>query len=323
MSNYYQHRISECIITEEKILIKVKIPLKKINPQYELFKFHSVPQGFNGKTCCLLIDEINLAIPTTGDEIIPISGDARRFCETSTGHGSNLCYLPIRPKQVTFSSNCAELIYKGAPMSELLGVCSYRCLPDKQTIITQVNHETFVITNPLSNITIICGKEIIKIPEATLEEPGSLEIQLKCACELHMQGRLVISENFPCSHSTGENNVSVTHILPALWSNFPNFRISAAKNHLNSLLLNQFNLSFNPEWMQSVSHLDITPPKPINDVNLNKKEESNDIYNFMINACYIMLILVMGIFILKIIMFTYRIFKSQILERGDDEESDY
>lgn len=107
-SSCYQHKISECIISSSKILIKVKVPLRRMEPKYELFKFLSVPQGFNNKTCVLLIDDVSLAISESGHEILPITGDAKRYCETSAGHATNLCFLPRRPAQITFSSNCAN-----------------------------------------------------------------------------------------------------------------------------------------------------------------------------------------------------------------------
>jgi hypothetical protein len=38
-SSYYQHKISECIISDTKIVIKIKVPLRRIAPEYELYKF--------------------------------------------------------------------------------------------------------------------------------------------------------------------------------------------------------------------------------------------------------------------------------------------
>jgi hypothetical protein len=315
-SSYYQHKISECIISDTKILVKVRVPLRRIAPEYELFKFLSVPQGFNSKTCTLLIDDIHLAISKDGHEILPISGDARRFCEVSAGHGSNLCFLPRRPSQITFSSNCAELIYHGATIKELFGVCAYRCLPEAQPIITAVNHELYVITNPQRNITIICSGEVISLPENHFSDPGSLEITLKCECELFMGEKLVIPQNFPCSHTKESSEISVTHILPALWSNFPDFRINPAKSHFNALLLDKFNASFNPLWMNSVSHLDIDAPSPILAPIKLEKIESYDTGSFVLDFITSIGIFILGAIFVKIGIIIYNRLKSQ--EDEDD-----
>jgi len=316
-SSYYQHKISECIISDTTILIKVKVPLRRIEPKYELFKFLSVPQGYQKRTCVLLIDDVHLAISADGQEILPISGDARRFCEVSAGHGSNLCFLPRRPSQITFSSNCAELIYHGASIEELFSVCAYRCLPESHPIVTAVNFEVYVITNPQPNITIVCDDEKITVPEDHLDSPGSLEITLKCDCALHMSGKLIIPKNFPCSHSTNKNDVSVTHILPALWSNFPTFRINPAKAHLNALLIDRLNDSFNPLWMNSVSNLDVPPPTPITLPTL-KKESPIDEKSAVLGFTSTILIFLLCAIFVKIAIITYKYFKSQ----GEDDDAD-
>jgi len=309
-SSYYQHKISECIISDTKILIKIKVPLRRITPNYELFKFLSVPQGVDGKTCTLLIDEIHLAISESG-HILPVSGDARRFCEVSAGHGSNLCFLPRRPSQVTYSSNCAELIYHGASIKELFGVCAYRCLTESQPIITAVNHEVYIITNPQKNITIVCDDERILVPENHLNDPGSLEITLKCECELFMNGRLIIPQNFPCSDSAHSKDVSVTHILPALWTKFTDFRINPSKAHLNALLLDTLNTSFNPLWMNSVSHLDVTPPAPMSVPKLRKIESFNK-ESVGLGFFSTFLLLLFGFVFVKIGVLIYKCCKSQV-----------
>lgn len=316
-SSYYQHTISECIISDSKILVKVRVPLRRIEPEFELFKFLSVPQGFNSKTCTLLIDDIHLAISKDGKEILPISGDARRFCEVSAGHGSNLCFLPRRPSQITYSSNCAELIYHGATIRELFRVCAYRCLPESQPIITAVSHELYIITNPQSNITIICNDENILLPENHLSDPGSLEITLKCECELHMNGKLIIPQNFPCSHSQENNDISVTHLLPSMWSNFPDFRINPAKSHFNALLLDKFNASFNPLWMNNVPHLDIDAPTPISKPKL-EKIESYDTGSLALDLVSSILIFLLGVIFVKIGILIYNHYKPQEDENDVD-----
>ena len=293
------------------------MPLRRIEPKYELFKFLSVPQGYQKRTCVLLIDDVHLAISADGQEILPISGDARRFCEVSAGHGSNLCFLPRRPSQITFSSNCAELIYHGASIEELFSVCAYRCLPESHPIVTAVNFEVYVITNPQPNITIVCDDEKITVPEDHLDSPGSLEITLKCDCALHMSGKLIIPKNFPCSHSTNKNDVSVTHILPALWSNFPTFRINPAKAHLNALLIDRLNDSFNPLWMNSVSNLDVPPPTPITLPTL-KKESPIDEKSAVLGFTSTILIFLLCAIFVKIAIITYKYFKSQ----GEDDDAD-
>lgn len=314
-SSYYQHKISECILSNEKILIKLKVPLRRITPKYNLFTFLSVPQGFNNRSCTLLIDDVHLALSETGDEIIPVAGNDRRFCEASSTQGSNLCYLARRPSQVTFTSNCAESIYHGEPIKRLFDVCAYRCIPETQPIITAISSEIYVITHPQKNITIVCDDEIILLPEDHLKDPGSLEITLKCECELHMQGKLIIPKNFPCSHDINRD-VSVTHILPALWSHYKDFRINPAKAKFNALLLDKFNESFNVQWMHSVPLLDITPPKPVLIPEMHPIEKSES--NFAIDSFISIFVILICAIIFKVLL---KICKT-IKIRDMDEETD-
>lgn len=261
LSIYYTKEIAECLITDEEIMIKLKVPIKQTNPSFTLYKFLTVPQKYNEFTCTLLIDSIILGISSDGKKVIPITGELKEYCEINS-HSNNLCLLPRRPKSYHVGYNCGEMIYKGASIKDLIKVCAYSCLPSTEPVITGVNFDTFVITNPKANMTIKCGNSHHVLPSTYVDAPGSLEIKLKCTCSLELNDTILIDSDFPCSSEEARQN-SAAHVLPALWSKLTSLRLSVQKNDQNAYLFSNLSDSYNPNWTSFVPHLQITPPAPI------------------------------------------------------------
>jgi len=259
ISHYYTQRLSECLISNKNILVKIKIPIKEISPTFTLFKFRTVPQKFENSTCELMLSETYLAVSEDESTAVPIMGETLRTCEINAKHGINMCLLPKRPQRFALGTTCPELIFRGAPIQQLIGTCGYKCYPSNMPLITALNYDTFVITHPHKSITFVCGDNKTKLHNENYDAAGSLEIRLPCTCKLYMGEKLVIDEEFPCNNAN--DYISAAHILPALWSKMSHLRVDIHKQHMPTFLFTSFNDSFNPDWKQYVPHLDIDPPK--------------------------------------------------------------
>jgi len=243
ITHYFAQKISECMISDDEILIKIKVPIREIHPDFELYSFRSVPQKYESSTCELNLHETYLAVAIDQSVIVPIMGEALRNCEVNDKHGINMCLLAKRPHQMALDSTCPELIYRGAPTQQLLGACSYKCFPSDMPIITSLSYDTFVLTHPSENVSFNCAGNITELKNDYYNKAGSLEIKLPCTCKLIMDGKVVIPEEFPCNHEEDEY-VGAYHVLPVLWSNVPSLHVNIHKQHLNSILFTDFNTSY-------------------------------------------------------------------------------
>jgi hypothetical protein len=74
ITNYFQLQIAECLMSQDTILIKLKIPIKQIGPNYRLYKFLSIPQKHKDNlTCTLLMDNVLLGISHDNKKVIPFN----------------------------------------------------------------------------------------------------------------------------------------------------------------------------------------------------------------------------------------------------------
>lgn len=263
---YYKLKISECEIAENHILVRVKIPLKNTKNSFKLYEFLSVPFSWNASTCSIVHDSTYLAV--SGDSVRSITGTLLRECAPRS---NDLCYLPRYGMDTLSGPLCPEMLFKGATASTLNQYCAYKCQTGTAPLITQIDFETYVITHPTNNTYIKCDNKKQYIHENNLNQPGSIELKLPCACSLYMNDIIKIAENYPCEKLSSEMP-QVTHILPALWSKLESINLKM-NSPLGPLTFNNFSECLNYKWPESVPHFRIRRTKSMTG------EQNNNLIN--------------------------------------------
>lgn len=250
ISWYYKLEIAECEISNDKIVVRIKVPIQKVGRNWELLQFIPTPFKWHNTTCMVEHEATLLAV--SGTTIRPITGELLKECRPLV---NGLCYIPRYSSDVLSGPLCAASMHKGVTIDKLNQYCVYRCVSGNAQLITQVNEFTFIITHPSRNMEIRCGDKITKINPKYSSEPGALEIFLPCLCELYSDNKLKISPVYPCDKAA-DIDISMTHILPSAWSKIASLKIGYKTQYTK---YNFANLSeiVNDKWEFHVPHFKI------------------------------------------------------------------
>jgi hypothetical protein len=152
---------------------------------------------------------------------------------------------------------------KNTQLKNMMSFCTYTCYPFAEPIITSLSHNRFAITHPPPNLATRCGTKIEKLDQTHNNEPGTLELRLKCECELLSENYVLIESDFPCPRDESMQNAA-THTLPALWSTLDIFKFDTLSDPFSAFQLTSINGSYNPDWKNFIPTLNAAPQKPIN-----------------------------------------------------------
>jgi len=313
LSLYYTLGLTHCKISENNIMIELKIPINKIDVTWKLFKYLPIPFRHEQEICTLYADHALIAHDENSDEIITIAGSNLKDCDTSEG----LCFLDIFESDSDNSPLCAKEIYKNKPFHELNEVCHFKCEPlHKKTLIKRIDHDTYTITNPKINLILIQnfkGKDIDIPLDFNTTEGGALVLTLPCDTKLIQSEKgknvTLIPENFPCSKNTPQN-YNIHRILPLQWSTFNGIIV----NTFNPIQIQFDNLSkiYNRDWQETILHFSIKTnqsdfEKRFKKIHLDQKSVSlykSDFAQDLIYTTWLgvltLVIMIMGYFLFRI-----------------------
>ena len=245
VSEYYKLKIVDCTFTRNRILIRLRIPIKRLSDKWSLHEMVNVPFGFKGSLCFL--QHAPTYIATSGADMVTIQGSQLHQCDPASG----LCLIPQFNSDPMTGSLCPLKILQGASVSELNEVCTFECQGSRlQPAITQLDFHTFVITGGPPGMHIICrnATHTIGTPlHPTPDGVGAIEVQLTCNCEILLPGRRAIRPPYPCPSTLFQEPIH--HILiPSIMSKID--IVLQSTKQPPSIITSFANLSacFNESW---------------------------------------------------------------------------
>lgn len=234
VTKYLRLDIATCLTTDDEIIVTLKVPVRKVNHSWKLYKLLRIPFAWEEHTCVFSEEEIRVAKHDSTTVIL--SGDALTTCDDQ----SNFCLLP-RPVETNYRKNsqCLSKLAAGAKIAELTEVCKLICSPSQGMLINQIEPEKFVITHPPKSLSLKCGEQTEKFDIIHYKEPGSIELNVPCQCALISDpGQdTLINSNFPCDFNSNPE-FKMVHIIPAIWSKFDSFKVAAMQTHTHLTLGN-------------------------------------------------------------------------------------
>lgn len=270
VTSYYKKHIAECIISKTDISVRIQIPIIESDTVFTLYNVIAIPQKHKNTTCTLLTKPMTLGISGNKKKIIPITDDIKDYCDHNL-HGDNMCLLPQRPQTYYTESHCIINMLRNTKMENIMSVCAFTCYPITETIITTLQNNRFANTHPPTDLQIRCGNTIKKLDQTHHKEPGSLELRLKCACELLSGNNILIGTDFPCPNEEILQNAA-THTVPALWTNLDAYQLETSTDPFSTFQLASLNGSYKNDWQNFIPTLNAVLLKPIN-ILLNEKSD--------------------------------------------------
>ncbi len=155
VGEYYKFKIASCTFSADRVLIKLRIPLKEQNVDWEIHEMVNTPFLFVNEVCKIRHSPTYVA--SNRHQVVAIQGTQLNLCEPHEG----ICYVSQFPMSPTVGELCAERLNCGASVSDLNEVCTFECLERKGTnvYVTQLDFPTFVLTNVPKGTSIECEIE--------------------------------------------------------------------------------------------------------------------------------------------------------------------
>ncbi|XP_065213114.1 uncharacterized protein LOC135840476 isoform X1 [Planococcus citri] len=252
---YYTRSITHCQISEQQILLEIRVPLKKINSDWKLFKY--TPIYFRNKEeLCILNTEQMLIAFDSGKQIIrEITGTALKKCDLSR----QLCFLDYFDSTYE-SPECAKSLILGKQLQELNTVCNFKCEHmHSKTIIRKIQENIYIISNPQKFLFLHNSSKSDTIPlEINYNQSGAIKIQLPCDFELLLktdeETQILIPQGFPCI-KTSENTLHLNRLLPLQWTKLDNSKIDF--HPFSPLKFKNITKIFNENWKEQTPSFNI------------------------------------------------------------------
>ncbi|KAG8240997.1 hypothetical protein J6590_096813, partial [Homalodisca vitripennis] len=244
LSLYYTLKITTCTITQQYILIKIKVPLKQSTLTYKVFQNIPIPLHWQDKLC-YITHEKSIVIRT--QEFTTAIHPEDKGCNQNT---LPLCLIPRATVNGDQSLRCLHSILNTSTLPTLRATCVFTCFNETpMPLVTQVSPNKFLVTNIQTNLKVVCSHQkthhYIQKPNNT----GTLEIILPCECSLHQENLTLINTVIPCG-SKNPDNYKITHLLPISWSKFQSITILPLESetrqefqHLHEILDENWTLS--------------------------------------------------------------------------------
>lgn len=216
ISHYYKLKLASCHISSSKITVIIKVPLRKVNNNWVLFRALTIPFAWERKTCVFHNKMLLVAKSNTDSYLITDF--------THCNVDDKLCLLPRTLSSGDSELSCITHLVNGAQISEVIEFCKPTCKNVNAMQIKQLEPEKFIVVHPAEFLKLNCGNESKTMIIKNYQTPGAFEIDVPCTCSLLSLNRTLVSKKFPCDLNTIDN-FSIKHILPAMWSNFNSFKL--------------------------------------------------------------------------------------------------
>ena len=217
----------------------------------------STPFAWYNQTCSIQHQTLYLAVSEstlTGTNFIKqISGTALHQCKP---YENKLCYLPRFAADTAHGPGCAKILYVGSSISEINQHCPLHCITSQLVSISEIAHDTFVITHPQPDLTITCKNHKTLLPNTFYSTPGALKLKLPCYCRLSSPTYDLIPERYPCPENQ-PLNLRMHHIIPAAWSHLKSFMLQPTNPH-HEILFANISENLNSNWTLDMPHLNLT-----------------------------------------------------------------
>ncbi|KAL1487945.1 hypothetical protein ABEB36_015328 [Hypothenemus hampei] len=252
---YYKLPLTECSFTTSKLFVLIKIPILQTKKRWELFELVTVPFAWYNQTCSIPHRPLYLAAnklsaaPVT--ETRQISGTGLHQCRP---YHDKLCYISRFSPEALEGPECAKKLFTGGTVNEISQHCPIKCNPSTHMIVSEVLEDTYIVTHPVTPLTITCGTNKTTLPDK-YNHQGALKIRLACSCYLEAGSEVLIPSRFPCLDSA--NRPVYAHIIPGIWSNLKTFVLNV---HDQRQLPTYADMDecLNANWSIEIPHLNVT-----------------------------------------------------------------
>lgn len=199
----YSLKSVRCAVDNDKFLINLRIPIKKINEENQLFHITPVPYRAWGMACTLVDKPLAVAVLGHRSFFMP-----KDFCE-----GLAFCQVP-RDKNPSEVPDCLTPFF---PDDE---VVTRECVPEchrlSGPIVTEASESLFYVTTDNNYpLEVTCPASVDVVPDTPI---GATAIRLPCACGIQYGPKVLAAPKLWCQESNATEEPKIKRELPIQWT---------------------------------------------------------------------------------------------------------
>lgn len=253
----YSLPISQCHFENESIILEIRIPVRKLQSSYRVFKYEPIPLLWQDKVCELATDDFIVIKENRANYIVDTKNNPH--CEYMK---SNLCHIPRFRANSSVASTCARYLLNGTNLSQMKTFCEFHCYarPDLP-VVTQLAVNKFLITNVDSTAHIFC-KNTSNTRQLDRILVGTMELHLPCDCQL-LQGEDVIIDSVELCDSRDLPSPIAVHLIPLPWTNLDQLKIDPIDD-LDRPEFHDVAKFITDDWMIRTPTFEVDKKTPVN-----------------------------------------------------------
>lgn len=213
---YYKEHLCECHYSDHWIDILIKVPLRPINKQFEIFEVIPIPVAFKNAT--LILTSPPSFVIKAGPLVFPLSMTAAHRCGL---YHTSLCHLENHIISAMSADACTHYLISGGTTTDL-DVCQYTKQQSTSLRITYVERDQVAITNPTEGMEILCDHESPQSIRMHKMNIASIIVNLPCHCRIkyniktnpHSEEEIIHEEFIHPSYPCITRHVSQFHLIP-------------------------------------------------------------------------------------------------------------
>jgi hypothetical protein len=190
LDSYYIYELTDCIYSDEHILLDIQVPWVPMNSRIELVKAVPIEYAWKGFTCSIATQEVNIAL-------IVNLGSYEIYKLNCNIHTDSLCLIERFENNLReiFMYRCLQIIVNGGSYSSWNDYCPLDCKPSILTTMQKLKFNTFILSH-VPPIKYNCAPFHGELPISTAKI-GAIKIVLPCYCQIEVNN-IILSTKHPC-----------------------------------------------------------------------------------------------------------------------------
>ncbi|KAK3917068.1 Efem/EfeO family lipoprotein [Frankliniella fusca] len=267
----YLEKLTTCQLTDEKLKVWLKIPLKTVNTEWKIISFWPIPFAWEETLCRLFQGTEPVLAATNKDVVVPLTGPELKHCKEN-----NVCQVPRIEGSYTTVGQCLRDFYSGRTAAELAKSCPFHCKHSSTPEILQLAADQFIVASAGSHaISVRCGKFVTRQNSLGF---GSFRFTVPGNCTLSIDNNVAVNKRvtMPRSASTVHG---VEFVLPAVWTTRLNVELDSIRDFPNAPKFVNDDKILNSSWpLHTTTFLE---PDSLPAVNIKERHQLGIVVTFV------------------------------------------
>lgn len=250
VASLYMTKIAHCQQSPTEVRVFVRVPLRRVNNEYKIFRYHAIPFIWKN-SICKVFDKPSILVAASKNEIIAFPEPEQNHCLKN-----HVCELPRANDMFTDNGICLQALLTERTVADAARHCNFHCRQTNTPEIIQLSTDEVLIANPSnSTIKVICGTAVTVQSNA---DHGVHKFTVPGNCSLSIHANKVFRERDVMPAKAPDTH-TIELLLPALWTNHLHFDLDTLHDIKSSPTLTNDDQIVNDSWTKHVKNIYFTP----------------------------------------------------------------